>query len=527
MIYLKSYHDLMKRVLYKAVFLWVMLLLIAFGPLLFFLGFGVSDDLSFVGNIAPNFWDDLGYSLSRAGHVSRPIYGLIQTTTLHLFRDQFIFYNIFRLILWLAIIYQSRKVFCSYFGEVSQWILIFFVSFPIFSSAQLFNFFQMGYLLSILFYLVALRVIKDHEGGFTKEKYLPYLICSLLALFSCEIIFPLFIFPLVYNYLGKWRELLYSKLLRWSILIFISFFFYKFLIGPIYQSEAIIYGFDPSFNSVLQSLYYFVVLIVEIPMLLLEVLPFYLSEPALWLSLLVVPFIYEIRSNNNYKHNKRLAYSMLITMACCGLIFLASNYPAVSFGLYNKMMLPAQICYSVLIAMFCMRLLNTRLYLLAYVVSVLWFASMQMQTINSIRSWDQREQKLKEFVKFLNKEGLNDDFVFIEAQYFLPSNYNNEHVFALNDDFHGGLSYYGYLGNARRVYPFCLEMLRNRAYWSNHNIQSVINGGGVFEFKLIQSGKVLENNHNLKTLNSLSLMKNEECLRSRMRNYLIQKIKGL
>ena len=187
---------------------WVLLFSLVLLPIIPFLGFGVSDDLSFVGNIAPDYWGDLSYSLSRAGHISRPIYGFIQTTTLHLFKDQYIFYNILRLVLWLMILYQSIRVFGGFFGERAKWFFVFFVSFPIFSSAHLFNFFQMGYLLSLLFYLCALGQIKDKNGEFTGEKYWSYVLLTLLALFSCEIIFPLIAFPIIYNHLGKWKALL-------------------------------------------------------------------------------------------------------------------------------------------------------------------------------------------------------------------------------------------------------------------------------------------------------------------------------
>ena len=152
---------------------------------------------------------------------------------------------------------------------------------------------------------------------------------------------------------------------------------------------------------------------------------------------------------------------------------------------------------------------------------------MQMQTINSIRSWDQRQQKLNEYVHVLNSEKLIEEYVFIEVPYFLPSNYNNEHVFSLNDDFHGGLSYFGYKGNSRMVYPFCLEMLKKRSYWSNHNIQHVLEDNEVNKFTIIQSGKILENQHNLESLKNLPLKENKECLRSQLRNYLIQKMKAL
>ena len=506
---------------------WVLLFSFAFLPVIPFLGFGVSDDLAFVGNMVSDYLVDLKYSLSRSGHISRPLYGFVQTTTLHLFKDQFIFYNILRLSIWLMIIYQSILVFESFFGERKKWVFVFFVSFPVFSSAHLFNFFQMGYLLSLLFYLCALVQIKDKNGGFTEEKYWSYILFTLLALFSCEIIFPLIAFPIIYNYLGKWKALLYSKLFRWSILILILYVIFKFLIGPLYQIEGDVYGFAPSKNSILQALYYFVVILAEIPLLLLEVVPFYFSEPALWLSVLVVPFIYQIRSRNEFIINKKLVYSIAITIALCSLIFLISNYPAVSFGFYNKMMLPVHVCYSILISVLCLHLLKTRFYIVSYVLALLWFASMEMQTINSMRSWDLREQKLKEYAKVLNVENHHSDYVFIEAPYFLSSNYNNEHVFSLNDDFQGGLAYFGYQGDAQKIYPFCVEMLRNKLYWSNHNIQNVLITNKIENFKILQEGKISEKNHDLNSLNELSFQENHECLRSLLRNYFIKKMKTL
>ena len=516
----------MRAAVNKVSFWYVLLFFIVFGPLLFLLGFGVSDDLSFVGNIAPSFWNDLSYSLSRSGHISRPIYGLVQTASLHVFREHYIMYNVLRFIFWILIIYQSRKVFSSFFAGSTVWIFVFFLSFPIFSSAHLFNFFQMGYLLSLLFYLMALKSLKDVDGGFTRENYTGYLIFSLLALFSCEIIFPLLVFPLLYNHWGGLKKLLNSRLLRWSLLIFLLFFMHKFLIGPIYQNDTLIYGFSPSKHSILQSLYYFVVILIEIPLLLLEVLPFFFSEPLLWTSILVIPFIYLIRINNDFVYNKRFFSAMLLTLGSCSLIFLMSNYPAVSFGLYNKMMLPSHLCYAVLVAILCLRLLKTKVYYFAYLLAILWFASMQMQALNAIRSCEIREIKLKEYSKIVHDSKSNSEFVLIEAPYFLESNYNNEHVFALNDDFHGGLSLYGYEGNTKLIYPFCGEMLDDRSYLSNHNIQGVIHEFGLNQFKVIHNGSLSKNNYSLNSLKELSFKRNKDCLRSRMRTFIIHKING-
>ena len=344
---------------------------------------------------------------------------------------------------WLLFWRKGKMDFCL-FCFVSYFFISSFVQF----------FFKWVIYYPCCFIYLRLEKLKIKTENLQEKKYWSYVLLTLLALFSCEIIFPLIAFPIIYNHLGKWKALLNSKLFRWSIFVFIIYFIFKFLIGPLYQMEAYFYGLAPSKNSILQALYYFVVILAEIPLLLLEVIPFYLSEPALWLSVLVVPFIYLFRSRNEYIVNKKLVYSIAITIALCSLIFFISNYPAVSFGFYNKMMLPTHVCYSVLISILCIRLLNTRFYTISYLLAVLWFASMEMQTINSIRSWDLREQKLKEYAKVLNAENRHSDYVFIEAPISTASNYNNEHVFSLNDDFHGGLSYFGYRGDAHKNLSF-------------------------------------------------------------------------
>ena len=259
--------------------------------------------------------------------------------------------------------------------------------------------------------------------------------------------------------------------------------------------------------------------------MLFEVIPFYASEPVLYLSLLVIPLIYFIHKRNDFKIDSSRIKALLITLFACCFIFLLSNYPAVSFGLYNKMLLPTHLIYSILISIFCLQLLKSRFFIFTYIIGVLWFASMEMQIVNSIRSWNEREVKLKQLAGVLNGEKPNDNFVFVEVPYFLKSNYNNEHVFALNDDFHGGLDLYGYPGNSRKVFPFCSKMVHEEEYFSNHNIHLVVRQNNIEQFKLIRNGQVAKEEATLNTLKNLSLHQHKECLRSRLRSFLIHKIR--
>jgi hypothetical protein len=70
--------------------------------------------------------------------------------------------------------------------------------------------------------------------------------------------------------------------------VFLVVLILKFTIGPYYQIGDTVYGFSFSTHSILQGLYYFFAIFIELPLLLIEVIPFYLSEPLLWLSFLGV-----------------------------------------------------------------------------------------------------------------------------------------------------------------------------------------------------------------------------------------------
>lgn len=508
---------------FRSFYLLVLLALLLYIPLILFGGFGTSDDLSIVAHIGPDYWQDLKYSLSRSGHISRPIYGFLQTTTLHLFGSSYVLYNIFRLLLWGLLIYSAHLVFKNSLGSKSMLLFLFFLCFPIFASSQLFNAMQTGYILSIIFFLFALRSTQNQNDTF--RFYFVYFIWSLLALLSCEIVFPLFLFPL----LQLWRSSRNSKVFRnvffTTGFVFLAILILKFVIGPYYQIGDAVYGFSFSNHSILQGIYYFFALIVEIPLLLFEVIPFYLSEPLLWLSVLVIPFVYWLKSESNEIWDKRTFMHALLTIFACGIIFILSNYPAVTYGLYNKMLLPSHLFVSLILALFCIWLLHSKLYILSYVIAVLWFASMEMQVINTIRSWDKRTEVFEYLVPLLDKENTLDN-VFVEVPYFLNSNYNNEPVFSLIDDFQGGLLLNGYSGQAEQVFPYTSRMLDNPNYWYRHNIQTIIKEYKIDSFTFFSKNGLQRNFGNIdqvKTSQHTNLKR--ECERSALRSWLSKIVK--
>lgn len=516
---------------HKGYYVLVILALALYIPLVFLGGFGTSDDLSLVAHVGPNYLTDLKYSIMRTGHVSRPIYGFVQTSTLHLFGTHFILYNLFRFVLWGLVVYFSDLVFKQIIGRRGSLLFLFFLSFPVFASSQLFNGLQTGYLLSVIFYLLALNSIQDEQGVFLQESYKRFFIWSLLALLSCEIVFPLFLFPVlqVWQYRGKSKA--FTNLIITTILVFIILLVLKFFVGPIYQIGSTAYGFSFSLHSVLQGVYYFFAVGIEIPLLLFEVVPFYFSEPILWSSFLAIPIVYWSKSKLIVAFDRKLFVNITLTISACCLIFILSNYPAVTYGLYNKMLLPSHLFVALALSIACGVLLRTKFYLATYVVAILWLASMQMQVLNTIRSWDTRMTVFEEIIPLLNNMDNQNDYTFAEVPYFLESNYNNEPVFSLIDDFQGGLLLKGFTGKVSNVFPYTSRMVLDRSYWSNHNLLNVIDSKGIVDFSCVHSKKslnygdsIVHNNASFSSfLSSHYSPIQTECFRAEVREFISNK----
>lgn len=504
----------------------VVLALLIYVPLILFGGFGTSDDVSLVAHIGPDYLQDLVYSLSRSGHISRPLYGFIQTTSLHLFGFSYILYNVFRFILWGILLLLAHIVFKKLLGDRVSLFFLFFISFPVFASSQLFNSMQMGYILSVIFYLLALRSIQELSGQFTKESYRAYFLWSLLALLSCEIVFPLFVFPILQLWPKSKDYKRFKNLCVTTALVFGLILLLKFVAGPFYQIGDAIYGFSFSVHSLLQGIYYFFALLIELPLLLIEVVPFYFSEPLLWLSVLVVPLVYFSRSAMEIQFDKRIFFHAILTIVSCCSIFILSDYPAVTYGLYNKMLLPSHLFVALVLSIICVLLLRSKFYLCSYLIAILWFASMEMQVINSIRSWELRNKVLQEVIPVL-KNIKTEQFVFAEVPYFLPSNYNNEPVFSLIDDFQGGLKLNGCQRNPENIFPYTSKMILDSSYWYRQNMSYIILKNNIEDFTCLKPLNMKFMVHTYDGIEEFStsqfFIAEQECFRADLRGFLSNK----
>lgn len=484
------------------------LLTIVYVPLIIYGGFGTSDDLALLFTESLSWEENLMTSLMRSGHVSRPIYSLVQVTSLYIFGNNPIYYTLFRLLQWLFILIVAVNVFRDLLGKQKLYLFIFLFSFPIFTSAHFFNAFQTGYLLSLLFWLGSLYFIKGTYTNSGPTNNSASTICLLLSLLSCEIMFPLFILniglPTIFN-LQKKQYLLAVMAVQKKPILSISFLcmaylVFKVFITPLYQSEEEIYGIGFNSNSFLQAIYYPISLVYEIPILLLTVSKFLFKTPWVICFLLIFPLVFFIASHKqkSKKDNSFLnLWLLFFALLCCSVIFLLSGYPAVTYGSYNKMLLPTFVVFCLLLANGLGYLLQQGYWYIVGLIGFLWISSMFIQVQNFNESWRIRKEILTDNAKKINEINLGENAVVLSnVPFFLTDNYNNDHVFWLSWDFSDGLKYFG-LEKEVTTIPFCWQTLFDTDYFSLHNVNTLIKDQTVdnlwvYEYNLAQKQSTIK-----------------------------------
>lgn len=463
-----------------------LLLLLVYVPLIVFGGFGTSDDLSLLVSADPDLKQELLNSLTRIGHSARPLYAISQTLSGFLFQDQPILYALFRLSLWFVCAYLLIRAFRGLINNDSLYFVGIVFGFPIITSSHLFNCFQTGYLLALFFWLLSLYYIEGLYKDFGKRKELISYFFLLLSLLSCEIIFPLFLLNIGLPFIGNKRTRSNFQLgsfvsnSRREIICVLSvcsiFIAHKFLVAPLFQDGYGVYGFSFSWSSFLQFGYYFFCLLVEVPLLLIEVLGSILHFPLAFISLLSFPLCYMLYKQSKDKSlkkkssDKEIYVLLLVALMGCSFIFLFSGYPAVTYGNYNKMLLPSFVLISLIAGIFLSFLTQRGYWWISGFILFLWVSSMYIQVQNFNESWRIRKTVLQDCVE---KVGVTDlgvnPSVVANVPFFLPTNYNNEHVFWLSWDFSNGLKYFG-VKKEVDFFPFCYKTLINSAYYPFHNV---------------------------------------------------------
>jgi len=442
-------------------------------------GFSPADDLlilDIMSNMGFRFNDTLDYYFSTT-MIARPLSMILRNVEFIVFKNNQLFYILFQLALWFFSMSLIASVLKSLIGPRSFWIFFLFSSFPILCSSIIHApYLAIEYGFPTMFSGLSLVAFHRYSVNPNILTYIIGYLFSIIAILFSSLVFPLLILAVSLPFLKNFNNIKNVKidvLLKLMIknfaplfLMGIIFFIYKVFITP-FQTGGDLYGFSRiDMTSVVKAIYYYYVISIEPVLLLLESIRYLnFSFIVFIIFCLVSLFFYSLRSS--YKNGKVLGrkqkmeqfnwpfiYSVMICLFLCSGIFLISRQPCVTYGWYNRIMMPSFILWSIIVTAIIDRFLNTKWLFLIIIVSFLWIFSMKLQVKNFIQSWELREKiflDISEQIK-LNKQDINVSIIAC-VPFFLKNNYNNEEVSFGEEFFSAGLRIYvnpNVKGN-----PFC------------------------------------------------------------------------
>jgi len=481
------------------IFSLLIIIFISYINFIFFGGFGTGDDLTNVLRVKNenyNLFENIKNNLL-GNQASRPVSLILREITHFFLEDNARVYIILNILTWFASVFFISLTLSNFVSKSNFYTFLLLLSFPIFSSSVFAGpYLFTSYIICILFWSLSIFFIINYCKNYKKFNYYLSFIFAILSLLTLEYIFPLFIIsallPIYYEIknIGEYKkELLIRLFFRYLfplIIIIISFLFYKIFLVNLYANIFNIYGFSGiNINSVLQSLYFIIVIFFELPILLIETIKHISTIKLFFIFFIILILIFlliELKKNENKKFllskknsfDKILFTIFLLSLISNALIFLISFYPATTFGHYNKLLLPSFITLCFLISLLINNFLNKKFSFLLIIFFYLWISSMNIQLDNFVKSWELRNFIVKDISNNIKKQNLNkNDVIISNIPYFLNENYNNELVTFTIWNFEAHINLYN--DTHFRIYPICNRIINDNNFFPNHNILNSLN----------------------------------------------------
>ncbi len=482
-----------------AIFSLLIIILISYLNFILFGGFGTGDDITNVlrvKNANYNLFENIKNNLL-GNQASRPISLILKEFTHFFLEDNARVYIILNILTWLVSIFLISLTLSNFVNKSNYYTFLLLLSFPIFSSSVFAGpYLFTSYIICILFWSISIFFIINYCKNNKKFNYYLSFIFIILSLLTLEYIFPLFVIsallPIYYEIknTGEYKKKLLIKLfLIYAfplIIILILFLFFKIFLVNLYANTFNIYGFSGiHINSILQSLYFIIVIFFEVPILIIETIKHIPTIRLFLILFIIIIFIFlliELKKNDDKNFllskknsfDKKLFTIFLLSLISNALIFLISFYPATTFGHYNKLLLPSFITLCFLISLLINNFLNKKFSFLLVIFFYLWISSMNIQLDNFVKSWELRSFIVKDISNNIKNEKLKkNDVIISNMPYFLNENYNNELVTFTIWNFEAHINLYN--DSNFRVYPICHRIINDDNFFPNHNILNSLN----------------------------------------------------
>ena len=453
----------------------ILIALVVYGPFIFKGGFGPSDDVTYVEQ-ALGKSNALQLSINRmindinqtrsGGIAARPVSIIALTIANVFFQNNPTPYIIIQLTLWFLCIVLISYTLKHTIGKRAALIFLLLGPFPIFASTTVFSSYYFAeYGLPVFFWALSLIFQYRYISNRKLYNYILVYILLMLGLLSLSIILPLLLvsafLPIIYeNELngGSIKEDIFKLGVRYILpvaLVAFVFFAFKVYGTRLYNIDTIPKGLEAGIGikSLVKSGYYFYVVLLEVPIMLIELFPHLANWYVLTCGILLLSYFGIIMSDRgvislkadrvNKKTEKQFIVLVLCSLACGTVVFFISGYPCVTFGYYNRMLVPSFLLLSIIVSYLIRQSLKSRWIYLSIVVSFLWVSSMIVQIDNFIESWEIRDKIYRDWTGKLNNVDLGPKpYILACVPFFTENNYNNEEVFFAHF-YKDGLNLYG------------------------------------------------------------------------------------
>lgn len=445
-------------------------------------GPGLDDELSYIVQAINN---SLPLSNLIGPRPERFFYGLTQYFMATVYKDNYYLYIITQMTVWIITLLIIYKFLIKIFDKKVGIIFLLLSPYIISASAIVYSPYKVGgNVLSLTFWSIHIYILTVYllKGGVIR--YLSSYLFLLFSLFTVEYIIGYLIiscfFPFIYikSVKSKLTAKNFNLTVRFVspvLVIVFSYVLFKIFISKLLPfTESMIYGYTPiSMKSIFQCIYYFITIFLEFPLLLFEVIPHLLNWNVLVVGVCVVIFYFLMQKKYFHKKvnktEKLYVWMFIISLMFCSSIFLLSGYPSLTFGPYNKMMLPSFLLISILFSYYFSKMLRTRLIFIPTIISILWISSMVIQVNNFCSAWQIRQFLMNDINNQLQTVNLGENPILVaNIPYFLSQNYNNEPITYTIRSFRAHLK----LVRTKRVFafPICYRIISDRTFYPAHNI---------------------------------------------------------
>ena len=341
-------------------FIYILFLIIIYSKYIIYGGLSIGDESVLILRSLSN--NEI-YSYSK--HFERPVSNFFYNFFHYLYKDNLILYNFTSVLLWITLSLNLYFIFKKFNNIKTSYIFLLLISFPFLSSTLITGVHLFcSYTFSLIFWTLSVLFFINYASNNNIIYFFLGLILLILSILTLSYILPLLIFnvflPAIISFEKNKINFIKEKfktIIFYTFPIFIIcflFLMYKLYFGTFFNRDHI-YGLSEiNLHSILQSVYYFFVILTEIPLMFIETI-IYLDFFHIFIFLFLFIFFYLIYKNNkkidtnkiNFITHKYFFHVSLVALFTCPVIFLLSGYPSTSIGYYNRLMAPSFICYTI------------------------------------------------------------------------------------------------------------------------------------------------------------------------------------